>query len=339
MVTTVQKVLYGFLLLNISLVIVNLTMTGGWQNYLGGEASRVPLRTLSLLNSTSNSKGFLSNNDQDIDIIIEESAPTVSNIHPFDKLQLKLDELEWDALKVDEYIRKYWDTEKSFLEYRTNKTTKIKGPILTTSCLHTAGWIVQGLLELQTRPNVYIGLWKKTKDPSLVVYDNTPYPAERSPVPAIQNMRNFIESRPSNESIILQVDMYQIRPQPSPYYIDHHFAIHAYDGQINVYHNWQDVFNMFDWMGKNETRKQRYPMPIDTWFNLLEKALTYTEDEEANKERYEAIWKLFGITETFVYSEDIKLLDPIVKRLRYPWVLSYITHWPSPVPTEEIASA
>jgi len=270
---------------------------------------------LSVVLVTANSKDFLGNN--------QPTSP--APVHPFDILPNKLQELEWDDQRINEHTRKYWDEERSFMGRPRNNQ-----PTLSTSCLHTAAWIVQGLLELEKRPNMYIGKFKKLQDENLVVYDNTARPAERLPGPAIQSMRKFIESRPSTESIVFQVDMYEVQFAPSPYYIDHHFAMHVYDGQINVYHNWQDVFNLIDWMSKPETHKMRYPMPIDTWFDLLEKALTYTEDEEGNKVRYEAIWRLFGITDKFVYGER-KDLDPIVRRLSYPWVMSYITHWPHTV--------
>jgi len=266
---------------------------------------------------TTTSKNFLS-------ITEEASAPA---IHPFDQLYTKLEQLDWNPDRLDQIVRKYWNTSKSFLEYEYEGYKKTDKTILTTSCLHTAAWIVQTMLELQTRPNVYIGLWKVPEDEDLIVYKNTEDEAETLPAPAIQSMRNFIESRPSNESIILEVDLYQILDEPSYYYVDHHFVIHAYDGQINLYHSWQDEFDLVDWMTKPETRQQRYPMPMDDFFALLEKAFTYTEVESEMRERYEAIWKVFGITDTFVYG-DKHVLDPIVRRLRYPWVMSLITHWP-----------
>jgi len=281
------------------------------------------LLLLGILLVATNAKNFRGNDDS-------TTTTPPSKIHPFDILPNKMTELNWDPVRIDEFVRNHWETDKTFL----GKPKNDRPPTLSTSCLHTAAWIVQGLLELQTRPNVYVGLWRRTPDENLVVYDNTHNPAERTPGPAIQAMKNFINSRPADEDIVLQVDMYQIRPTPSPTYVDHHFAMHVYDGQVNVYHNWVGVFNLIDWMSKPETHKMRYPMPIDTWFDLLEKALTYTEDEEANRVRYEAIWKLFGITDTFVFGEK-KDMDPIVSRLSYPWLMSYITHWPSPPKSNE----
>jgi len=290
MTTTIQKLIFSVFLLNATLVI------------------------------TANSKNFLGHNE-------ETSA---SAVHPFDQLYTKLEQLDWNPNRIDEVVRKYWNTQKTFLEYAYEGYKKTNNTILTTSCLHTAAWIVQTMLELQTRTNLYYGLWKHPKNESLIVYDNTQDEAETLPTPAIQSMRNFIESHPSNESIIFQVDLYQILDEPSYYYVDHHFVIHAYDGQINLYHSWQDEFDLIDWMTKPETRQQRYPMPIDNFFALLDKAFTYTEVESEMRERYEAIWKVFGITETFVYGEK-HVLDPIVRRLRHPWVMSLITHWPSAV--------
>jgi len=290
MTTTIQKLLFSIFLLSATFVI------------------------------TANSKNFLGN----------EEETRASAVHPFDQLYTKLEQLDWNPGRIDEVVRKYWNTQKTFLEYAYEGYKKTNNTILTTSCLHTAAWIVQTMLELQTRPNVYIGLWKHPKNESLIVYDNTQDEAETLPTPAIQSMRNFIESHPSNESIIFQVDLYQILDEPSYYYVDHHFVIHAYDGQINLYHSWQDEFDLVDWMTKPETRQQRYPMPMDDFFALLDKAFTYTEVESEMRERYEAIWKVFGITESFVYG-DKHVLDPIVRRLRHPWVMSLITHWPSAV--------
>jgi len=319
MTTTIQKILFSILLLNAALVILYTSATG--QNFMGFNNN---VRALTLINAKTDSKNFLGNQ--------ETSAPA---IHPFDQLYTKLEKLEWKPERIDEVVRKYWNTGKTFAEYqyegyqKTNKTT------LTTSCLHTAAWIVQAMLELQTRPNVYVGLWKVPDNEELIVFNNTQDEAETLPVPAIKSMRNFIESRPSNESIVFQVDMYQVIPEPSYYYIDHHFVIHAYDGQISLYHSWMGEFDLVEWMTKPETRQQRYPMPIDDFFALLDKAFTYTEVESEMIERYEAIWKVFGITDTFVYGKK-DVLDPIVRRLRYPWVMSLITHWPNALQSDEI---
>ena len=239
--------------------------------------------------------------------------------HPFDQLSKRLEQLDWDHNRIDEVIRKHWKTDKTFLEYDD----------LSTSCLHTAAWIVPGLLELETRPVPYMGLFKLPKNPDLIVYNNTDDDPSTLAAPVIQSMRDFIASRPLDEPILLQVDMYQLFDEPSLYYVDHHFAIHIYNGQINLYQGWQEFFNIIDWMRKPRYRQHRYPMPVETFLGHFEKFLTYTEKEDEVRERLEATWAILGTTKEFTYGskED---LDPIVRFLRHNWVVSLITHWPSP---------
>jgi len=296
MTTTKQKLLFFVLLLNVVIAMMNGI---AWQK-MWDRSKKSPMATLTLLDSTTD--------------------------HPFDQLSKRLEQLDWDPRRIDEVIRKYWKTEKTFLEKKVGKNETG----LSTSCLHTAAWIVTGLLELQTRPNnPYIGLYRLPKNNDLVVYNNTQKPRSTLAAPVIQSLKSFIDSRPVDEPILLQVDMYQKKNQTRyRTYTDHHFAIHVYDGQVSLYQGWQDSFSLIDWMREPGSFKFRYPMPVETFLAHFEKFLTYTEEESERRERLEATWSIFGKTETFVYGKK-EVLDPVVRDLRYPWVVSLITHWPS----------
>jgi len=317
MATNNKKWLYCFLILNVTLVIVNFTGVG---ENLWDYSKKMSTRTLTVMNTTKDSQSLLRGSHK---------PANLDPSHPFGQLSKGLEKLDWDAKRIDEVIRKFWKTEKTFLEHEVDEKTKTNRTYLSTSCLHTAAWIVVGLLELQTRPNYYMGLYKLPKDKDLIVYDNTDDLPSTLAAPVTQSLKSFIDSRPSNESIILQVDMYQLKNYTSNYYIDHHFTLHVYDGQISLYHSWQDIFNLIDWMKSPGPFELRYPMPVDTFLAYLETSLTYTEEDDERRDRLEAIWKIFGITDTFTYGSK-EVLDPVVRRLRYPWVVSLITHWPSP---------
>jgi len=317
MATNKQKLFFCFIVLNVTVVIVNFTGVGG---NLWDYSKKMSARTLTALKAPKDSQSFLRGSHK---------PANLDPSHPFNQLSNRLEQLEWDAKRIDEAILKFWETEKTFLRHEVDEKTQQNHTFLSTSCLHTAAWIVVGLLELQKRPNYYYGLYKVPKDKDLIVYDNTDDLPSTSAAPVIQSLKSFIDSRPSNESIILQVDMYQLQDEPSNYYMDHHFALHVYDGQISLYHSWQNIFNLIDWMKTPGPFKLRYPMPVDTFFALLETSLTYTEEENERRKRLEATWKLFGITDTFTYGSK-EVLDPVVRRLRYPWVVSLVTHWPDP---------
>jgi len=248
------------------------------------------------------------------------------SLHPFDQLSKRLEQLDWDPRRIDEVTCKYWKSEKTFLRNQVGKDEMG----LSTSCLHTAAWIVTGLLEMQTRPNnPYVGIYRLPKNSDLVVYNNTQRPRSTLAAPVIKSLRSFIDSRPVDEPILLQVDMYQKKNQTLyNTYDDHHFAIHIYDGQVNLYQGWQDAFNLIDWMREPGSFKLRYPMPVDTFLAHFEKFLIYTDEDDERRERLNSTWAIFGITETFVYGNK-EVLDPVVRELRHPWVVPLITHWPS----------
>ena len=317
MATNNKKWLYCFLILNVTLVIVNFTGVG---ENLWDYSKKMSTRTLTVMNTTKDSQSLLRGSHK---------PANLDPSHPFGQLSKGLEKLDWDAKRIDEVIRKFWKTEKTFLEHEVDEKTKTNRTYLSTSCLHTAAWIVVGLLELQTRPNYYMGLYKLPEDKDLVVYDNTKKPRSTLAAPVIKSLKSFIDSRPLNESIILQVDMYELQDEPSDFYFDHHFAIHVYNGEISLYHSWQDTFNLIDWMKSPGSFKLRYPMPVDTFLAHFEKFITYTKEENERRDRFEAIWKIFGVTETFTYGRK-EVLDPVVRKLRDQWVISLITHWPSP---------
>jgi len=293
--------------------------TGAGEN-LWDSSKKMSMRTLAILNATKDPQSFLRGSHK---------AASLDPSHPFGQLSKRLEQLEWDPKRIDEVTRKFWKTEKTFLEHRVDRNTKTNHTFLSTSCLHTAAWIVVGLLKLETRPNYYMGLYKLPKDKDLVVYNNTQKPRSTNAAPVIQSLKSFIDSRPSNESIILQVDMYMLKNWTATAYNDHHFLLHVYDGQINLYQGWQDIFNLIDWMKSPGPFDQRYPMPVDTFLAHFERFLTYIDEDNERRKRLESTWKLFGITETFIYGRK-EVLDPVVRDLRHPWVVPLITHWPNP---------
>jgi len=288
---------------------------------------------LSLALVSVNSQNFRGSRptSQDSTTTTHSTSQNATAIHPFDRVVHKLNQFDWDPLRVDEYLRNYWETDKSFLHTKIDPKTKNITKILSTSCLHTAAWVVTGLLELQKRDNLYYGLYKVPENKDLIVYQNTDKPPSTRAEPVTQSIRKFIDSRPSNESIVLEVDMYRLKDQPSPYYLDHHFAIHIYNGSISLYQGWVGGFNLIDWMSDLGMSQLRYPMSIETFFAHFERFLTYTEEETAKAERIDSIWKIFGKTGALKIRPDGWIEDKNVRSLSFPWVVSLITHWPNPV--------
>jgi len=354
MATEKKVLLYCFFLLNLAVLIAIVNFAGSYRTSSNTNSKMV---TLAILNAPATSQNLRGSRNTDFASEIaaaiedpeidpsdttedpEEDLPTlpmngtedsVAPLHPFEQLANKLEQLGWDPVRIDEVIRKYWDTDKSFIRYKVGREKQIN-TILSTSCLHTAAWIVTGLLELQRRPNYYRGLYRLPENKDLIVYDNTGKPPSTQAAPVIESLRNFINSHPKNESIVLQVDMQQLLNYTGPY-IDHHFALHVYNGSISLYQGWQDVFNLIEWMQKPEAFSFRYPMPIETFLGHFEKVLSYDHEKgDFDRERLEHTWKIFGITDTFTFGQSrMAINDPVVRPLRFQWIVSLITHWPSP---------
>jgi len=356
MLTNKQKLLLGFLIFNVTLVVVNIS--GEWNN-LRGKLSSIPINTLTILNgmnATENLASSLRPNIQDSEpapledskyepepepevFPHEDSEPEPEAepvcVHPLHQMAKVLEELNWDPVRVDEVVRDHFDTERSFLRYRTSRNKTIK-TILTTSCLHNAAWIAPALLATQPRDNVYYGLYKKPTDKSLIVYDNTREPVSTEAAPCINALRSFIDARPKNESILLQFDMNEKLNYTGPY-IDHHFALQIYNDSVNVYQGWQHQFSILDWMSQPYGYKLRYPMALDTWLYHFEKLLTYTTDEKGKAERLDSIWEILGVSAANTYSEK-GIDDPddiVVWPLKFRWEVPLITHWPNMAPPSE----
>ena len=252
----------------------------------------------------------------------------------FSEVYNGLKELDWDMYRIDEAVRTYWNTDWSFLEWYIN----YKGEnvtILTTACCHTAPFIISTLLKLQTRPYPHSGLYRLPQNPDLVLYNNIPYPHSELPKPPVQGIRDFISSRPSDESVLIQVDLCRVFPEGSYLVSDHHFMIHAYNGQINVYHSWQNLFTVVDWMTDHGSFDTRYPMAQATFFDHLETLLGPGEGEDDQlKRRQEAAWAILGRTPTIQWkvrpSDGKEVIDDVVVRhLQHTWVVTLATHWPN----------
>lgn len=256
----------------------------------------------------------------------------VTPLHPFSVVRTKLEQLSWCPESINSAVREYWGTDMNFLVYHMNaQSENITG--LSTSCHHTAPWILSTLFELQTMPYIRHGLYQIPENHDLIVYNNVAHPRSTLPTPPVQNIRDFINSRPQDESIILQVDICQLLPPDSHYYNDHHFMIHAYNGSINLYHSWQDHFTLIDWMTDAGSFEARYPMAQDTFLDYFERIFAPVVGEDEIKEKQEAIWALLGRTGTLTWEcqgDGREGVDDVVVRLLHDtWLVLLVTHFPS----------
>ena len=252
----------------------------------------------------------------------------------FSRVYNGLEQLNWDPLSIDATVREYWDTKWSFLEWEINENGE-NMTILTTACCHTAPFLISTLLGLETRPYIESGLYRLPQNTDLIIYNNTKRPRLELPTPPVQSIRNFINSRPSDESILIQLDLCRVYPEGSNYISDHHIMIHSYGGQINLYQSWQDLFTLIDWMTDAGSFDTRYPMAQDTFLDYLETFLGPAEGEEDDiKRRSEAIWALLGRTPTLKWKTRLidgkeRVDDIVVRQMQNQWVVVLATHWPN----------
>ena len=273
--------------------------------------------------------------DESADTYLSTDAclDTVIPVDPFSQVYQELEKLNWDPLRIESAIREYWQTNKSFA-YSHEGPNGENVTTLTTSCHRTAPWIITALLKLQTRHEVTPELYVLPADDQLIVYNNTERSHSTLANPPIQSIRDFISSRPSNESILLQVDMCLLAGEHGCYFIDHHFMIHAYNGQINVYQSWQDHFTLIDWMTDSGSFSSRYPMTQDTFLDYFETILAPAKEKDEIRKRQEAVWAILGRSETITWkvnsSDNTETIDDVVVHLLYhQWLCVLVTHWPS----------
>ena len=256
-------------------------------------------------------------------------------VHPFTKVYKRLEEFNWDPIAIEEAVREHWNTTKSFVRHKIDNHGE-NVTILSTSCFHNAPWILVALLELPALPTKQYTLYRRPLNTNLIIYDNTKNPRSILPKPPVENMRNFIHSRPSSESILFQVDLWQLNDITSSFYSDHHLMIHAYEGQICLYHAWQWQFNLIDWMTNEGSFDSRYPMDEDIFFGHFERMLAPAETKEEIRARDVAVWSIFGKTKTQKWVKgkeegQLRIDDVVVRELYDTWLPVQIMHWPNSI--------
>ena len=286
---------------------------------------------LASVNSTGTQNLRGNGNDESISVSLPASRPldAMSPLSPFSRVYNRLQELEWDPVRIDSTVREYWQTDKNFLRYIENDQGE-NVTIISTSCHHTAPWIIVALLQLQLRPYAPHSVYDVPENQDLVVYSNVEYPHSTLPTPSIQNIRDFINSRPSNESVFLQIDMCQEDYCRN----DHHFMIHAYNGQISLYQSWQDHFTLIDWMTDSGSFESKYPMAQETFLDHFEAILGPAVEEDEIRRKQESVWAILGRTSTLTWKprhiDDKERVDDVVVRLLHDtWLVLLVTHWPN----------